>query len=131
MPPAQHAWNVRPPCRPLQRTTSRPCRPNRPLDRQVGGAQPVDARLLAAVRALAAKYQSEVEGRSLQQLGDWDKPLNRQNEVRRHARTARMRAHTHAHIYTNTCMRARTYTHTRAHTHTHTRTHACTHARTH
>lgn len=51
-------------------------------DQQVGGDTHIEWRLLAAVRLLAAKYQSEVEGRSLEALGDWDKPLNRQNEVR-------------------------------------------------
>jgi len=48
---------------------------------QVGGPQHIDYRLLAATRALVAKYQSEAEGRTLKQLGELDKPLNRQNEV--------------------------------------------------
>ncbi len=48
---------------------------------QIGGPRHLDYRLLAATRCLVAKFQSEVDGRSLEQLGDWDKPLNKQNEV--------------------------------------------------
>ncbi len=41
----------------------------------------MEGRLLAATRLLAAKYQSEVEGRTLGELGDWDRPLSKANEV--------------------------------------------------
>lgn len=51
------------------------------LDVHLGGSQVVEPRLLAAVRGLMATYQSEIDGLSMEQLGDWDRPLNKTNEV--------------------------------------------------
>lgn len=48
----------------------------------LGGPHLVEPRLLAAVRGLGATYQSEVENLTLEVLGSWDRPLNKQNEVR-------------------------------------------------
>jgi hypothetical protein len=47
----------------------------------LGGPNLVEPRLLAAVRGLLATYQSEVENLTLEVLGSWDRPLNKQNEV--------------------------------------------------
>lgn len=47
----------------------------------LGGPNFVEPRLLAAVRGLLATYQSEVENLTLEVLGSWDRPLNKQNEV--------------------------------------------------
>eukprot|EP00879_Flechtneria_rotunda_P001900 GHRR01002073.1.p1 GENE.GHRR01002073.1~~GHRR01002073.1.p1 ORF type:complete len:603 (+),score=223.44 GHRR01002073.1:581-2389(+) len=47
----------------------------------LGGPNLVEPRLLAAVRGLVATYQSEVEDLTLEVLGSWDRPLNKQNEV--------------------------------------------------
>lgn len=49
----------------------------------LGGPALLEPRLLAAVRGLVATYQSEVENLTLEVLGSWDRPLNKQNEVRR------------------------------------------------
>jgi hypothetical protein len=48
----------------------------------LGGPNHVEPRLLAAVRGLVATYQSEVDALTLEVLGSWDRPLNKQNEVR-------------------------------------------------
>jgi hypothetical protein len=48
----------------------------------LGGPNYVEPRLLAAVRGLVATYQSEVDALTLEVLGSWDRPLNKQNEVR-------------------------------------------------
>jgi hypothetical protein len=47
----------------------------------LGGPQLVEPRLLAAVRGLVSTYQSEVENLTLEVLGSWERPLNKQNEV--------------------------------------------------
>jgi hypothetical protein len=47
----------------------------------LGGPNFVEPRLLAAVRGLVATYQSEVDALTLEVLGNWDRPLNKQNEV--------------------------------------------------
>eukprot|EP00775_Hariotina_reticulata_P007813 gene7813-8010_t len=47
----------------------------------LGGPNLVEPRLLAAVRGLLATYQSEVENLTLEVLGSWDRPLNKQNEA--------------------------------------------------
>jgi hypothetical protein len=47
----------------------------------LGGPNHVEPRLLAAVRGLVATYQSEVDALTLEVLGSWDRPLNKQNEV--------------------------------------------------
>lgn len=56
---------------------------NKPHNLQVlvGGPNIVEPRLLAAIRGLVATYQSEVENLTLEVLGSWDRPLNKQNEV--------------------------------------------------
>ncbi|WIA31032.1 hypothetical protein OEZ86_001070 [Tetradesmus obliquus] len=47
----------------------------------LGGPNFVEPRLLAAVRGLVATYQSEVDALTLEVLGSWDRPLNKQNET--------------------------------------------------
>lgn len=54
--------------------------PGANLEVSLGGPQHVDSRLLAASRILVAKSEAEVEGRSLQRLGDFTAPLSKANE---------------------------------------------------
>ncbi|KAF8068228.1 SETD3 [Scenedesmus sp. PABB004] len=55
--------------------------PKQNLQVVLGGPALVEPRLLAAVRGLVATYQSEVESLTLEVLGSWDRPLNKQNEA--------------------------------------------------
>lgn len=46
------------------------------------GSPVVEPRFLAATRLCFTQYSSEVEGLTVERLGDWERPLNKKNEVK-------------------------------------------------